>query len=65
LDDVIFEIENTTITNRPDLFSHNSWAKEAVAIGIAEFIEDCPWLEKNFSFIDKQSLEINVPSSKE
>ena len=62
LDDVIFEIENTAITNRPDLFSHNSWAKEAVAIQIADFIDDWSWLEKNFSFIDKESLEIKTSS---
>lgn len=33
--DVIFDIENTTITNRPDLFSHLGFAREMVANGSA------------------------------
>ena len=36
LDDVIFEIENTTITNRPDLFSHIGFARECIALGFAQ-----------------------------
>jgi phenylalanyl-tRNA synthetase beta chain len=39
LDDVIFEIENTTITNRPDLFSHIGFAREFVALGLAQNVE--------------------------
>ena len=48
LDDVIFEIENTTITNRPDLFSHIGFAREFVALGLAESkeISPSPSLEK-------------------
>ena len=38
LDDVIFIIENTAITNRPDLFSHTWWVREAVVIWIADEI---------------------------
>lgn len=58
LDDVIFDIENKSITNRPDLFSHNSWAKEAVAIWIATYKNNSPWLENNFNFINKKTWEI-------
>ena len=36
LDDIIFDIENTTITNRPDLFSHVGFAKEFAALGLGE-----------------------------
>ena len=64
-DDIIFDIENTAITNRPDLFSHNSWAKEAVAIWIASFKDDSPWLEKNFSFLNHETLEIAAKDSHE
>ncbi len=35
--DTIFDIENTTITNRPDLFSHYGFAREMVANGSAEW----------------------------
>ncbi len=37
LDDTVFDIENTTITNRPDLFSHIGYAKEFVALGLAKW----------------------------
>ncbi|MCD5382704.1 phenylalanine--tRNA ligase subunit beta [Candidatus Gracilibacteria bacterium] len=43
LDDVVFEVENTAITNRPDLFSHFGWAREAVVIGVGKY-------KKDFSF---------------
>lgn len=35
LDDTIFEIENTSITNRADLFSHVGFAREFLATGLA------------------------------
>lgn len=55
LDDIIFVIENTAITNRPDLFSHSSWAREAVACWIADFIDDSRWHKKNICW-PKQNL---------
>ncbi len=36
LNDTIIEIENTTITNRPDLFSHIWYIRELMALGIFE-----------------------------
>lgn len=47
LTDVVFVVENTAITNRPDLFSHNSWAREAVACWVAEYLENSKWHKKN------------------
>lgn len=38
--DCIFEIENTAITNRPDLFSHLGFAREFVACGLAKWKEE-------------------------
>jgi phenylalanyl-tRNA synthetase beta chain len=40
LDDIVFEIENTTITNRPDLFSHIGFARECIALGLAQEKKD-------------------------
>lgn len=47
LNDTIFVIENTAITNRPDLFSHISWAREAVACWIASYLENSKWHKNN------------------
>lgn len=35
--DVIFDVNNTAITNRPDLFSHIGFARECVAAGLAKW----------------------------
>ena len=37
LTDTIFHINNTAITTRPDLFSHIGFARECVALGLAEW----------------------------
>lgn len=37
LQDVIFDVNNTAITNRPDLFSHLGFARECVAAGLAKW----------------------------
>src|SRR3990167_5013344 len=37
MDDVIFHIDNHAITHRADLFSHIGFARECVAIGLAEW----------------------------
>src|SRR3989338_5566149 len=37
LTDVIFHIDNHAITHRPDLFSHNGFARECVSIGLAKW----------------------------
>ncbi len=39
-EDIVFEVENTAITNRPDLFSHIGFARELVACGLAKWKED-------------------------
>ncbi|QQS58974.1 phenylalanine--tRNA ligase subunit beta [Candidatus Peregrinibacteria bacterium] len=44
LSDVVFKIDNTAITNRPDLFSHFGFARECVATGLAT------WKQKEFDF---------------
>ena len=37
LQDAVLDIDNHAITNRPDLFSHIGFARECVAIGLAEW----------------------------
>lgn len=37
LDDVVLEVDNHSITHRPDLFSHLGFAREAVALGLAKW----------------------------
>lgn len=37
LDDVVLEVDNHSITHRPDLFSHLGFARECVALGIAKW----------------------------
>lgn len=49
--DVIFEIENTALTNRPDLFAHSSWAKEAIAIWIAKPVDNPEWTESSIKIL--------------
>ena len=39
LTDTILHINNTAITTRPDLFSHIGFARECVALGLAEWKE--------------------------
>ena len=46
LNDTVFEVENTTITNRPDLFAHVGYAREFEAIGLGTVNEN---LEKILS----------------
>lgn len=37
LDDTVFEIDNHSMTHRPDLFSHYGFARECVALGLAKW----------------------------
>ena len=37
LDDIIIDIDNHAITNRPDLFSHRGFAREFVACGLGKW----------------------------
>lgn len=37
LDDTIFEVDNTAITHRPDLFSHRGFAQECVTNGLGKW----------------------------
>ncbi len=39
LDDVVLHVDNHAITHRPDLFSHVGFARELVAVGLAEWKE--------------------------
>ncbi|MBI5414817.1 phenylalanine--tRNA ligase subunit beta [Candidatus Peregrinibacteria bacterium] len=34
--EIVFDFENTALTNRPDLFSHTGFARECVASGVAK-----------------------------
>lgn len=54
LSDVILKIDNTAITNRPDLFSHLGFARECVAMGLAT------WKQKEFDF---SALQKNIPKT--
>jgi phenylalanyl-tRNA synthetase beta chain len=47
-EDTVIEVENTTLTNRPDLFSHLGLAKELVANDLAEFKNNYPKDLKDF-----------------
>ncbi len=49
-DSTVFDIENTAITNRPDLFSHLGFARELVALDLAE------WKRKEFDFAEVEKL---------
>ncbi len=40
LDDVVIDVDNHAITNRPDLFSHRGFAREFVACGLAKWKND-------------------------
>lgn len=42
LDDAIFDISNTAITHRPDLFSHVGFARECVAVGLGTWKKGQP-----------------------
>lgn len=57
LDDIIFEIENTSITNRADLFSHIGIAREFVACGIGSYKKSF------FNEIKEEKNEIKFPLS--
>ncbi len=52
---VVYDIENTAITNRPDLFSHIGFAREMVATSLAE------WKQKEYDFSDIEGL---IPNAK-
>lgn len=54
LDDIVFEIDNTAITNRPDLFAQYGFARELVSAGLAEWKDD----KKTYvEQLDKKSTE--------
>jgi phenylalanyl-tRNA synthetase beta chain len=57
LDDVIFEIENTSITNRADLFSHIGIAREFVACKLGTYKDSF------FKDINIEKSEIDFPLS--
>ncbi|MCK5604065.1 phenylalanine--tRNA ligase subunit beta [Candidatus Pacearchaeota archaeon] len=40
LDDVVIDVDNHAITNRPDLFSHRGFAREFVACGLGKWKND-------------------------
>ncbi len=56
-DSTIYDIENTAITNRPDLFSHWGFAREMVALDLAE------WKRKDFDFreVEKVIPKVKLP----
>lgn len=49
-DSQVLDVENTAITNRPDLFSHLGFAREMVATGLAT------WKRKEFDFTEISAL---------
>ena len=40
LDDVVIDVDNHAITNRPDLFSHRGFAREFVACGLGKWLHN-------------------------
>lgn len=69
--DIIFEIENTSITNRADLFSHYGFAREFVACELAtpkkdqEFLNSSSGIE-TLSFPEKAlPVDISFPENPE
>jgi phenylalanyl-tRNA synthetase beta chain len=57
IDDVVIDVDNHAITNRPDLFSHLGFARECVAIGIANWKYKPNWELKD---VPTGSLPFNV-----
>lgn len=57
LDDAVYEIENKTITHRPDLWSHSGFARELAALTGAKLEESSP-KKQNGAFQNKVSVEI-------
>lgn len=46
--DTIFHINNTAITNRPDLFSHVGFARECVVLGLGTWKKKPEWILPKF-----------------
>jgi phenylalanyl-tRNA synthetase beta chain len=60
--DVVFEIDNKSLTHRPDLWGHYGFAREFAAI----FKKDLKPLDLNFEFPkEKSSLTIKIEDEKE
>lgn len=59
-DDIVFEVDNKSITHRPDLFSHLGVAREIAAIQGKKFVE--PKLQ-NVKETAKDRLEVKIKDS--
>ncbi|MDP3976139.1 MAG: phenylalanine--tRNA ligase subunit beta [bacterium] len=59
LEDVVFEIDNHSITHRADLFSHYGFARECVALGLAKWKKRYPDYNPN-KMMGKRKLPFSV-----
>lgn len=60
LDDTIFEVDNKSLTNRPDLWSHMGMAREISAILSTKFTEYSPAKKVKNKLAEKVRLDIKV-----
>jgi len=60
LNDVIFEVDNKSITNRPDLWSHHGMAREIATFLNTEIIKDLNILKKEDIKIDEETIDLKV-----
>ncbi len=60
LDDVVFEVDNKSITNRPDLWSHHGMAREIATFLKTKRLKDLIILNKEDLNIDTTELDLKV-----
>lgn len=60
LNDVVFEVDNKSITNRPDLWSHHGMAREIATFLKTKLIKDLTVLQKEDIVIDEAEIDLKV-----
>ncbi|MBR4574648.1 MAG: phenylalanine--tRNA ligase subunit beta [Lachnospiraceae bacterium] len=60
IDDVIFEVDNKSLTNRPDLWGHYGIAREFAAL-TKKPLKDLPVMEDDYTGSDKVDITIAKP----
>ncbi len=59
-DDVIFEVDNKSITNRPDLWGHYGMAREIAAFLNTKLLKDLSILKKGSIEIEDKKIDLKV-----
>ena len=60
LDDTIFEVDNKSITNRPDLWSHHGMAREISTFLKTKLIKDLSGLKKEEIKVDDTTIDLKA-----